>query len=86
MELTRSFPTGVTILRVIGIARWLAWGWMVAVVAFSGDAVRHPVVAWLSVAAGLALATVSTWWMRVVTGVADVAGLRRRPRARTRWR
>ena len=46
----------MTILRVLGIVRWLAWGWMVAVVAFSGDAVRHPVVAWLSVAAGLALA------------------------------
>jgi hypothetical protein len=42
MELARSFPTGVTILRVVGIARWLAWGWMVAVVAFSGDALRSP--------------------------------------------
>ena len=64
MELARSFPTGVTILRVLGIARWLAWGWMVAVVAFSGDAVRQPTVAWLSVAAGLALTVASTWWLR----------------------
>ena len=68
-DLARSFPTGVTILRMLAIVRWLAWGWMVAVVAFSGDAVRHPVVAWLAVIAGLALATVSTWWMRSSPGV-----------------
>ena len=55
-DLARSFPTGVTILRVLGIARWLAWGWMVAVVAFSGDALRQPAVAWLSVVAGLGVA------------------------------
>ena len=40
------FPTGVTILRALAVARWLAWGWMVAVVAFSGDAIRQPVAAW----------------------------------------
>ena len=68
-DLARSFPTGVTILRMLAIVRWLAWGWMVAVVAFSGDAVRHPVVAWLAVIAGLALAAVSTWWMRSSPGV-----------------
>ena len=68
MELARSFPTGVTILRVLGIARWLAWGWMVAVVAFSGDALRQPAVAWLSVVAGLVIATLSTWWMRSSPG------------------
>ena len=44
------FPTGLTLLRALAVARWLAWGWMVAVVAFSGDALRHPVVAWASVA------------------------------------
>ncbi len=59
----------MTILRVLGIARWLAWGWMVAVVAFSGDAVRQPVVAWTSVAAGLVLTTVSTWWLRSSPGL-----------------
>jgi hypothetical protein len=62
--LARDFPTGLTILKVLALVRWLAWGWMFAVVAFSGDALRHPVVAWLAVAAGLALATASTWWLR----------------------
>jgi hypothetical protein len=62
--IARVFPTGLTILRVLGVARWLAWGWMFAVVAFSGDALRHPVVAWMTVAAGLALSVVSTWWLR----------------------
>jgi signal transduction histidine kinase len=69
MKLTRSVPTGVTILRVLGIARWLAWGWMVAVVAFSGDALRQPAVAWVSVAAGLVIATLSTWWMSSTPGM-----------------
>ena len=41
---------------------------MVAVVAFSGDALRQPVVAWTSVAAGLVLATLSTWWLRTAPG------------------
>ena len=54
----------MTILRVLAIVRWLAWGWMVAVVAFSGDALRQPVVAWLAVAGGLGLAIVSTWRLR----------------------
>ena len=58
------FPTGVTLLRALAVARWLAWGWMVAVVAFSGDALRHPVVAWASVAAAFALTVVSTWLVR----------------------
>jgi signal transduction histidine kinase len=58
------FPTGVTILRVIAVARWLAWGWMVAVVAFSGDAVRQPSVAWTVAGCGLVLAVVSTWLLR----------------------
>ena len=62
------FPTGVTILRALAAARWLAWGWMVAVVAFSGDAIRHPVVAWASVVAGLALSASSTWLVRTTPG------------------
>jgi signal transduction histidine kinase len=66
--LARVFPTGLTILRVLGVARWLAWGWMFAVVAFSGDALRHPVLAWMSVAAGFGLAAVSTWSLRTAPG------------------
>lgn len=63
---TRSalFPTGMTMLRALAVARWLAWGWMVAVVAFSGDAVRQPVVAWAAVAAGFGLSVTSTWLVR----------------------
>ena len=63
-ELARQFPTGLTILKVLGLARWLAWGWMVAVVAFSGDAVRHPVAGWLAVVAGLVLTAAATWLLR----------------------
>lgn len=58
------FPTGVTILRALAVARWLAWGWMVAVVAFSGDAIRQPVAAWASVAVAFGLAATSTWLVR----------------------
>lgn len=54
------FPTGGTILRALAVARWLAWGWMAAVVAFSGDALRLPAVAWASVAVALSLAVTST--------------------------
>ena len=43
-------PTGATLLRAIAAARWLAWGWMVSVVVFSGDALRRPIVAWSLVA------------------------------------
>ena len=58
------FPTGVTILRALAVARWLAWGWMVAVVAFSGDAIRHPVAAWAAVGVAFGLAATSTWLAR----------------------
>jgi signal transduction histidine kinase len=38
-----------TLQRVLVVARWLCWAWMVAVVAFGGGAVIHPVVAWIAV-------------------------------------
>ena len=80
------FPTGVTILRVLAIARWLAWGWMVAVVAFSGDALRHPVAAWTvggrRVGAGGGQHVV----VRTVAGRADERRLRRRRGRLRAWR
>jgi len=43
------FPTALTILKALVVARWLALTWMVGIVAFSGDVLRHPVVAWIAV-------------------------------------
>jgi signal transduction histidine kinase len=59
------FPTGVTILKALVVARWLAWAWMAGIVAFSNaDVVRHPVVAWLAVAATFGLTATSTALVR----------------------
>lgn len=72
----RLFPTGVTMVRAIAAARWLTWLWMVGVVAVAavrdvddplandptgaGTALRQPVVAWLCVAAVLAMCVFAT--------------------------
>ncbi len=59
------FPTGLTILKALVVARWLAWAWMAGIVAFSDpDKVRHPVGAWLAVAATLGLTTTATILLR----------------------
>ena len=76
----RLFPTGRTMLRAVAAARWLTWVWMLAVVAVAdlrgvdatlpGDpsgpdtAFRHPVVAWVAVAALLLVCVVGTVWLR----------------------
>jgi signal transduction histidine kinase len=49
-----------TLQRVLVVARWLCWGWMVGVVAFGHDALVHPVVAWTGVGVMLAVAIVAT--------------------------
>lgn len=59
------FPTGLTILKALVAARWLAWIWMAGIIAFSADdKVRHPVVGWVAVALTLALTVVSTVLLR----------------------
>ncbi len=59
------FPTGLTILKALVVARWLAWAWMAGIVAFSrDDVIRHPIVAWAAVAATLALTLTSTALVR----------------------
>lgn len=67
----RSFPTGATLARAIAVARWLNWVWIAAIVVVAdlrtvdsvrfGDpsgpttAFRQPLVAWMCVAAVLAM-------------------------------
>jgi len=59
------FPTGLTILKALVGARWLAWAWMAGIMAFSADVkVRHPIVGWTSVAVTLAVVIMSTWLVR----------------------
>ena len=58
------YPTTRTILKALVVARWLSLAWMVGIVAFSADELRHPVVAWLAVGATLALTTFSTVTIR----------------------
>lgn len=58
-------PTGVdTLQRVLVVTRWLCWVWMVAVVAFSGSALVHPVAAWMAVAALLGVTLAATSLLR----------------------
>ncbi len=65
-EPDRLFPTARTVLRALVVARWLSWLWMVAVVTVSmrRDAIRHPVVAIVCVAAVGVVAAWCTWAMR----------------------
>ena len=59
------FPTGLTILKALVVARWLAWLWMAGILAFSdAPEVRHPIVGWAAVAATLVLSTVGTVLLR----------------------
>ena len=60
----RVFPTGKTILQVLAVARWGCWAWMVGIIAFSGDALRHPVSAWTAVAVTFVLAAGATLAVR----------------------
>jgi signal transduction histidine kinase len=54
-------PTSVhTLQRVLVVARWLCWAWMVGVVSFGHDALVHPVVAWIAVGVMLVVALVAT--------------------------
>ena len=55
------FPTAITVARALVVARWLTLIWMVGVVVVSStepDTIRHPLAAWLCVAA---VATVAAW-------------------------
>jgi signal transduction histidine kinase len=56
------FPTGLTVLRSLVVARWLCWMWMVAVVVVSWDrqGLRHPAGAWAAVIVVLGVATYAT--------------------------
>lgn len=72
----RVIPTALTMLRALAAARWLTWLWMVGVVAVaatqnadeiiaadstgSGTALRHPLIAWVCVAAVLAMCVIGT--------------------------
>lgn len=58
------FPTALTILKALVVARWLSLAWMVGIVAFSGDQLDHPVVAWLAVTTALAVTALSTVLVR----------------------
>src|SRR4249919_2161317 len=59
-------PTTVdTLQRVLVVARWLCWAWMVGVVAFGHDALIHPAVAWIAVGTMLIVAMVATRLARV---------------------
>jgi signal transduction histidine kinase len=67
MELgSDTAPTTVhTLQRVLVVARWLCWAWMVGVVAFGRDALIHPEVAWIAVGTMLIVAIVATRLARV---------------------
>ncbi len=60
------FPTAITIARALVAARWLVLLWMVGVVVVSSerDAIEHPLVTWLCVAAVAAAAAWTTWAVR----------------------
>jgi signal transduction histidine kinase len=58
-------PTSVdTLQRVLVVARWLCWAWMVGVVAFGHDALVHAFVAWFAVGTMLVVAIVATRLVR----------------------
>lgn len=60
------FPTGLTILKALVVARWLAWLWMAGILLFTDTEtkVRHPIVGWGAVGATLALTVVGTILLR----------------------
>ena len=57
-------PSRLTILRAFAVARWAAWLWMVAVVAFSTDGLRRPAIAWIAVATVACFALIVTVLVR----------------------
>jgi signal transduction histidine kinase len=57
------YPTAVTILKALVVARWLSWAWMAGIVAFD-DSLRRPLAAWVAVVATLALTATSTAFVR----------------------
>ncbi len=75
-----NFPTGVTMLRAVAVARWLTWLWMVGVVAVAstrdvenpldgdpsgpGTAFRHPAIAVACVVAVFVMCVVATVGVR----------------------
>lgn len=68
------FPTGLTILRALVVARWLSLAWMIGIVVFDRSELRHPAAAWVAVAVTFALTATSTWLIR-----SDPAALIRLP-------
>lgn len=54
-------PTTRNALRVLAVAQWLTWLWMVGIVIFDGPALRHVTAAWIGVAATLAVTVWATW-------------------------
>ena len=60
------FPTAITVARALVAARWLVLLWMVGVVVVSSerDAIDHPLVTWMCVAAVAAAAAWTTWAVR----------------------
>jgi signal transduction histidine kinase len=68
-------PAGVhNLQRILVAGRWLCWAWMVGIVTVGGDALRHPLPAWLAVGAMLTLAVTATRLVRI-----DPDRLRRPP-------
>ena len=57
------YPTALTILKALVVARWLAWAWMTGIVALSNQ-LRDPFVAWVAVGVTLALTVTSTVLVR----------------------
>ena len=60
------FPTGLTILKALAVARWLTWLWMAGILVFTDTEtkVRHPVVGWVAVGVALAVAVAGTVLLR----------------------
>lgn len=55
------YPTGLTILKALVVARWLAWVWMAGILVFADDLkVRHPAVGWIAVGVAFSLTALST--------------------------
>ena len=60
------FPTGLTILKALAVARWLTWLWMAGILVFTDTEtkVRHPVVGWVAVGVALTVAVAGTVLLR----------------------
>lgn len=60
------FPTGLTILKALAVARWLAWLWMAGILVFTDTEtkVRHPITGWVAVGITLAVTVTGTVLLR----------------------